>query len=128
MGSEMCIRDRRRPMQNVKIPEELRRKCLKCASPNHAQAYCTIYPNSGLGSKQCIYCRALHLGSCHSLGYNTNQQAQVHEVETSEWDNQPEQGQPIHPQITYDDSGYDTEAYSVSASGHQIPQNPSSEQ
>ena len=55
------------------IPDHLRDKCIKCASPSHFYRNCDKYPGEPVGHTVCMYCGGKHIGKCKNLS--------VHEIQ-----------------------------------------------
>ena len=54
----------------LEIPDHLRDRCLKCAASGHFAKTCPKYPNEGIGSTICEYCRGKHISRCKNIGVN----------------------------------------------------------
>ena len=67
-GPDICaFNGNYRPMN---IPDHLRDKCLKCASPGHLYKSCPKYPNEPIGQTICMYCHGKHSSKCKNLEVN----------------------------------------------------------
>ena len=52
------------------VPDHLKDKCLKCASPQHWARDCPKYPNEPIGATVCVYCNGKHSSKCKNLSIN----------------------------------------------------------